>query len=110
MLIPAEISGVTLLVEAVPVPGSEPTSRHDSTGRVQDMFYRAQEVIEKIAITTGELRDRLATKSRAPDQIELQFGISFATQGQIVIAGASAQASLSVKITYHGETKTNGQD
>jgi hypothetical protein len=102
LLIPTEFAGITLLVEAVPVPGSEPTSRHEIVDRVQNMFDRAKDVIENIADTTAELRDSLAAKSREPDHLEIEFGISFGAQGQIVLAGASASASLSVRIIYDG--------
>jgi hypothetical protein len=81
LLIPTEFAGVTLLVEAVSVPGSEPTSRREIMDRVQDMFVRAQNVIENIAITTAELKNSLARKSREPDHLEIEFGISFGAQG-----------------------------
>jgi hypothetical protein len=109
LLIPTEFAGVTLLVEAVSVPGSEPTSRREIMDRVQDMFVRAQNVIENIAITTAELKNSLARKSREPDHLEIEFGISFGAQGQIVLAGASAAASLKIRIVYDANDSVGGQ-
>jgi hypothetical protein len=109
LLIPTELDGITLLVESVPVPGSEPTSRRETKDRIQDMFARAKNVIENIATTSAELKDSLAAKSREPDRLEIEFGISFGVQGQIVLAGASAKASLSVRIIYDGNASVDGE-
>jgi hypothetical protein len=101
MLVPSEIGGVPVLVEVLQAPGTEQTSRAESTAeRLQDMFARAQRVIEKITMLAAESQERIAARSRRPDQVELEFGLKFTAQGQIVVASAATEASFSMKITY----------
>lgn len=101
MLVPSEIGGVPVLVEALQVPGTEQTSRAEgATERLRDMFTRAQDVIEQITMSVMKSQERIAAHSRRPDCVELEFGLKFTAQGQVVVASAAAEASLSIKITY----------
>lgn len=101
MLVPSEIGGIPVLVEALQVPGTEQTSRADGAAeRLQDMFSRAQDVIEQITMSVMKSQERIAARFRRPDSVELEFGLKFTAQGQIVVASAATEASLSIKITY----------
>ncbi|GIH65418.1 CU044_2847 family protein [Microbispora siamensis] len=109
-LVPTRLGNVEVFVEAVPVPGSEPTSALDNQmARTKEMFKRAQEVIEQVAISASELRDRISEHARKPDQIEVQFGLKFSAQGHIIVASASLESSLTVKIIY-GDTASSNDD
>ncbi|WP_165550030.1 CU044_2847 family protein [Kribbella speibonae] len=99
-LLSTELGGVPVLVETVAVPGTELTSGRKATEHVHQMFTRAQAVIEQFALTAVEIAERVATNGRRPDQLEVQFGLKFAATGDVVIASASTEASLSVKIVY----------
>lgn len=101
MLVPSEIGGVPVLVEALQVPGTEQTSRAESAAeRLQDMFARAQDVIEQITMSVVKSQERIAARIHRPDCVQLEFGLKFTAQGQIVVASAATEASLSIKITY----------
>ncbi|TDE33883.1 hypothetical protein E1295_37580 [Nonomuraea mesophila] len=111
MLIPAEIGGVPVLIEAVAGPGREPTSRGERrTELLEDMFARAQTVIESIALSAMDVRKKLASHVIPPDQVEVQFGVKFSTQGQIVIASAGMEASLAVKLIFNGPAIVDDDD
>jgi hypothetical protein len=113
VLVPAEIGGLPVLIEVTKNAGTEPTSAHTkSAERIEDMFTRAQAVIEQVAVSAAEIRGRVASRTEEPDQLEIQFGVKFSAQGQIVIASANAEASLSVKVVYNGtaadQSRENG--
>lgn len=96
--ITTELGGVKILVETAQGAGSEFTSRSD--GPVKDLFERAQTVIEHIAASAVKVRDQLSENARTPDEIDVRFGLKFSAKGDIIVAGASSDASLEVKITY----------
>ncbi|MFF3671321.1 CU044_2847 family protein [Microtetraspora malaysiensis] len=109
-LVAMQLGNVEVFVEAVPVPGSEPTSALDNqVARTKEMFGRAQEVIEQVAISANEIRERISKHARKPDQIEVQFGLKFSAQGHIIVASASLESSLTVKIVY-GNTAASSDE
>ncbi|GIJ44636.1 hypothetical protein Val02_15220 [Virgisporangium aliadipatigenens] len=110
MLLPVDLNGVSVLVETTSIGGTEPTSgRNRRTERASDMFADAQTVIEEMAISALETGRRICSRAGKPDQLEIQFGLKFATQGTIIVASASAEASLVVKIVF-GATPSNDSD
>ncbi|NBE99988.1 hypothetical protein FE391_41690 [Nonomuraea sp. KC401] len=110
-LVPMTLGQVEVLVETVAEPGSEPTSSlNDQLARTKEMFGRAQEVIGQMAVSALEIKDRVAQHSRKPDQIEIQFGIKFSAQGNIILASASAEASLTVKVVYGATQPSPDED
>lgn len=89
------------MVETVTVAGSEPTSRlRNASGRVVDAFDHARDAIVEIASATGEAIGRLTHEATRPEQVEVEFGLKFSTQGTIVVAGVSGEASLVVRLKY----------
>src|SRR5437899_2572910 len=101
-LVPVRVGGVEVLVETVPVPGSERTAgRLDDAGRrVIEAFDRAQEAIVEIATQLAGTVSTMGQRAVRPDHVEVQFGLSFTAQGGVVVAGASAEASLQVTVSY----------
>ena len=103
-LIPVRIGDVEVLVEASPVPGTQPTSAGRTAERaaahLAEAFERAQEAVEEIAVSTARTVERIAGKVGTPDQLEMEFGIKVSAKGDVIVAGASAEALLKVKITY----------
>jgi hypothetical protein len=94
--------GVEVLVETVVVPGSEPTGAGDMAERVVDVFDRAREVIVGTADSTASMIREIGDKAR-PDRVEMEFGLGFSVKGNVIIAGASAEATLKVKLIYDAE-------
>lgn len=92
---------VDLLVETVPVAGSESTSRlPDASGRVVDAFDRARDAIVEITSSAADAIQRMGQRAVRPDQVEVEFGLKFSAQGNVIVAGTSGEASLVIKLTY----------
>src|SRR5262249_50144326 len=78
-LVPVQVGGVEVLVEARPVAGSEPTAgRLEAVaGRAVEAFDKAQETItaiaERVAGTVGELARRSARPGRMGGGVGLSF-------------------------------------
>jgi Trypsin-co-occurring domain 1 len=100
-LIPVQVGGVEIEVEAVPVAGTEPTSGRVSkaAGNVVDAFGRAQETIIEVARSTAEMIDRAGAAAR-PDRVEVEFGLKFSASGGVIMAGVAGEASLKVTLSY----------
>ena len=103
-LIPVRVGSVEVLVEVSPVAGSQPTSVgravERATGHLAGAFERAQEAVEEIAVSTARTVGRVARRAGDPDQVEVEFGVKVSAKGDVILAGASADASLKVKIVY----------
>ena len=103
-VVPMQVGGVELLVATVVTPGSEQTSgRIDkATDAVVDAFDTAGAAIEAIAGKVAATVATLASRAAAPEKVSVEFGLSFTASGGVIVAGASAQASLKVTVTYPG--------
>ncbi|MFF0204381.1 CU044_2847 family protein [Streptomyces sp. NPDC005017] len=100
-LIPVRVGAVEVLVETVPVPGSQPTSRLQEAGRqVVESFDHARDAVVEIAASTAQAIDRLHQRAVRPEQVEVEFGLKFSAQGNVIVAGAAGEASLVVRMTY----------
>ncbi|MFH8771894.1 CU044_2847 family protein [Streptomyces sp. NPDC085866] len=113
MYIPVDVGGVQVLVEATDVrlPGSEPTATRPGnlTGHVRDAFAQAQSTIVEIATSTAEAL-RQAGRAARPDALEVEFGVKFSAKGDIIVAGASGEVTLKVKLTYDGRRDQAADD
>ncbi len=101
-LVPVRVGAVEVLVEAVVPPGSEQTS--GALGRagekIVDAFDAAQEVMTELGVKVAGSVAQMGARSVRPDEVAVAFGLSFASNGSVIVAGASASASLTVTITY----------
>lgn len=99
--IPVRVGGVEVLVETTPVAGTEQTSRIDSAvDQVDGAFARAQATIVEIATSTVDAVRTAAARAARPDQLEVEFGLKFSVKGDVIVAGASGEATLKVKLVY----------
>jgi hypothetical protein len=100
-LIPVQVHGCELLVESVAVAGMEPTSRLSGAAEhVGDAFARAQQAIVEIASSTVATIQQAALRSAQPDQVEVEFGLKFSAKGDVIVAGATGEATLKVRLSY----------
>ncbi|TDD69767.1 CU044_2847 family protein [Actinomadura rubrisoli] len=98
---PVKVGTSTVLVEAVPAVGTEPTSRAgDAAEHLLNAFARAQEAIVDVASSTAAMIDATARRAAAPQALEVEFGLKFSAKGNVIMAGASGEATLKVKLTY----------
>ncbi|MDR7276552.1 CU044_2847 family protein [Catenuloplanes atrovinosus] len=100
-LIPVRVGAVEVLLEAVPVAGSQETS---AAGRVADYaagaFERAQAVLEEAAVSTARTVGRIVARAGSPELVEVEFGVKVSAKGDVIVAGSTGEASLKVKIVY----------
>jgi len=94
------IGDVELLVETSPVAGSEPTSKLSrAQDTVGEAFERAQTAIVAVASSTVDVIGQMSERAVRPDQVEVTFGLKFSAQGNVVLAGASGEATLEVTLS-----------
>jgi len=95
------VGDIDLEVEAVLVPGTEPTSGRmvKATGTALEAFSRAQEAIIEVAKSTAEMIDKAGAAAR-PDRVEVEFGLKFSASGGVIMAGVAGEASLKVTLGY----------
>lgn len=101
---PITVGSIELLVEtrSTAVPGSQPTAKLAApTEKAVDAFDRAQQAIVEVARSTVAMIKDMTAEAARPDQVQVTFGLSFSAQGNIIMVGASGQASLSVTLTYN---------
>jgi hypothetical protein len=107
MTVPMKVGDLELLVEVSPLAGSESTSRlSDSVDGVHDAFVRAQSAIVEVATSTVAMFEAAAERTARPDALEVEFGLKFSAKGNVIIAGASGEATLKVTLTYDRSAKT----
>lgn len=100
--------GVEVLVETVPVTGTEPTARWgDAEERVLGALDSAQHAIVGLAATASHVMDQLSAHPTAhPAKLEVEFGVGFTAKGNVIFASGEANATLKVKLTYDAPTGT----
>jgi hypothetical protein len=103
--IPARVGDVEVLIETTPVPGTEPTvfgrqPPKEGAEEVADVFSKAQATILSIATTTAAVLDKASRAAVHPESLAVEFGLKFSTEGHIIVAKATAEASLKVTLTY----------
>ncbi len=95
------VGAVELLFETVPVAGSEATAKPgDVAGRVVDAFDRVKDAIVEVAASTVEVIERTTQLAARPDHLQVQFGLKVTANGNVVVAGVSAEASVMVTLVY----------
>lgn len=107
------VGAVEVLVEVVPVAGSQQTSSGGRVDRAVDYaasaFERAQSTVEEIAVSTARMVGRVSRRVGRPESVEVEFGLKVSAKGDVIVAGASGEASLKVKVVYGaGEARPVG--
>jgi hypothetical protein len=101
-MVQMRIGEVDVLVETVPVAGTEPTSGLDAAGdRMLDALERAQATIVAIGLSTVDTIGKLALAATKPEKVEVEFGLGFSVKGNVIVASGQADATLKVKLVYH---------
>lgn len=96
----AEIGGASVWVEAVVVPGSEPTSTTRVGEALRGAFSSTRDVLAEIASGIVDGARDLVEAGAAPDEICVELGFGVSTGGNLVLLSASTEASLKVTLTY----------
>jgi Trypsin-co-occurring domain 1 len=99
-VVPMRVGDVEVLVQTIPVAGTEKTSTGDVSRKALDAFRLAQEVIVGAAVSTLGTVGELASRAARPDKLEVEFGLGFSVKGNVIVVGGQADATLKVKLTY----------
>ena len=103
-VVPIQIGDAQVLIEVVSVAGTEPTSKPgDAAQKVLGAFETVKDTIVDMAVSTKEVIDKTVDRAVRPDHLEIQFGLKVSAQGNVIVAGASAEASITVKLTYDAQ-------
>ncbi len=104
-LIPIRVGNIELLVETVQLAGTEPTSSRaqKTVEYVGEAFTRAQEAIVEVAKSTAEMIEKATAQAARPDRVEVEFGLRFSASGNIIMAGATGEATLKVTLAYEAK-------
>lgn len=103
-VVPMRVGDVDVLVQTIPVAGTEPTStRGDASQRALDAFERAHQVIVGAAASTAKVINKLGAQGTSPQQVEVEFGLGFSANGNVIVAGASANATLNIRLLYQAK-------
>jgi len=91
-----------LLVETIPVRGSELTSgRLDrASDHALGAVEPAQDAIVDIATSAVQVIEKAAARAVRPDRLEIEFGVGFSAQGDVIVATVEGHASLLVRLVY----------
>ena len=109
MTVPMVVEGVTLMVEVAAPTGTEDTSRLDTArDAVTDAFDRAQTAIVAVATSTVSTMGKLGRRAVAPEEVEIKFGLKFAAEGSVIVAGVSGEATLEVTLKYMRSSTVSG--
>jgi hypothetical protein len=105
--IEVRVGEARLLVETIPASGSELTSGrlNRASEHVLEAFERAQDAIAEVASSAVEVMGKAATRAARPDRLEIEFGLGFSAQGDVIVAGVAAHASLLVRLVYDSPDK-----
>jgi hypothetical protein len=106
-----QVGGLELLVETTQLPGTQQTA---ALGRAQaavsEAFDRAQSAIVAIATSTVGTISRLGQHAAHPDEMTVVFGLKFSAQGNVIVAGATGEATLEVSLTYKRDANSPATD
>ncbi|MFD7078256.1 CU044_2847 family protein [Nocardioides sp. NPDC059952] len=90
-----------LEVEVARPAGSEDTGLGEKArDAMSGAFEHAQEAIVAVATSTVDTIEQLGSRTRQPDEVQVKFGLKFSAKGNVIVAGASSEATLEVALTY----------
>lgn len=102
-VVPTVIGGQDVYIAVQRLPGSEPTSsslRRVAGQKAAEALDHVQETIHSVAERFSHTVGELATQALAPESVSVEFGITIASEGNIVVFSGSAEASIAVTLTY----------
>ena len=100
------IDGTEVVFEVEPQYGSQETSASDTIQKVEDVFDRACDTVR--VISSGMIKSiKNMGQEMMPDSFEVEFGIKFRVDGSIIVASASSETTLKIKMVYNDTKGSN---
>jgi hypothetical protein len=102
--IEVRVGQARLLVETIPASGFELTSGrlNWASDHVLEAFDRAKGAIVEVPSPAVDLIGNAAAQGACPDRLEIESGVGFSAQADVIVVGVGAQASLPVRLVYDG--------
>jgi Trypsin-co-occurring domain 1 len=99
LAVPMRFAGVDLLIEATDLRavGAEPTS---AASRVADAYQQVEKAILGVATSFAKTIAELDDEVAKPREASVEFGLAISLEGDIVLVKGSAEATLSISLTY----------
>jgi hypothetical protein len=100
-VIPVTLNGTQIYVESVIHGGSQEMGRlSDAQEKVMDAAKDLNKTI--VSLATASVNAIMQPKGAIPmpEAFEIEFGLKFSAEGKVFVAGASADASLLIKLKY----------
>lgn len=100
---PMRVGGVEVLIEASPVAEVAPAESSragDVAAKVVDAFSEVEAAIVALSHRVAAVAEQAVATAVRPSAMEVEFGLKVTAEGRVVIAAASAEASLTVKLIY----------
>lgn len=100
ILVPIDGEPIWVEVEPQSQYGSQPTTSAEKVMKqTKEMFDHAQTTI---ALVSSKLARSIKNMDQAlaPETFELEFGLKFSAEGTVMLASATAECALKVKMSY----------
>lgn len=92
------VADFPVYIHSVVPPGVTAMSGGRLSKSFEELCDRAQEQVRRAATSFGNL-----LQTQVPiDEVELKLGVSFTSEGGIIIASATTEASLEITIKFKG--------
>ncbi|MEO3761860.1 CU044_2847 family protein [Streptomyces sp. B8F3] len=109
--LPTVIDGHDVYIAVQRLPGSEPTTsnlRRVAGQKATEALDHVQNTIHVVAERFGRTVGELAAQATVPESVSIEFGISIASEGNVVLFSGSAEASVAVTLTYPVPARPTG--
>ncbi|RKS08459.1 hypothetical protein DFP74_4157 [Nocardiopsis sp. Huas11] len=101
--VPITIDGVDVYVAVQQLPGSEPMTSGVTAAvakKAAEAVDQVQEVVHGMASKfSGTVRE-LAQQATRPESVSVEFGVTIAAEGSLIVFSGSAESSVTVTLTY----------
>ncbi|MFF6880397.1 MULTISPECIES: CU044_2847 family protein [unclassified Streptomyces] len=102
-VVPTVMDGQEVYIAVQRLPGSEPTSsnlRRVAGQRATEALDHVQRTVRSVAERFSHTVGELSEQATAPESVSVEFGVTIASEGNIVLFSGSAEASVTVTLTY----------
>ena len=103
--VPLDVDGVDVevYVAVQQLPGAEPMTSGRSaavTKKAAEAVDHVEDMVRSMAARFGGTVRELARQAVRPESLSVEFGITIAAEGSLIVFSGSAEASVAVTLTY----------
>ncbi|MFI6577610.1 CU044_2847 family protein [Nocardiopsis sp. NPDC050513] len=101
--VPITVDGLDVYVAVQQLPGSEPMSSGVTAAvakKAAEAVDQVQDAVRGVAAKFGGTVRDLARQATRPESVSVEFGVTIAAEGSLVLFSGSAESSVTVTLTY----------